>query len=745
MLRSRLLIEWIVILLVATACVAAAGYSGFTRRFDNLLYDGAAAARAAPADDRILIVTIDNYSLARIGKWQWTRDVHAQMIDRLSGAGAKAIAYDVLFVEPAIPADDAALAQAVARSRRVLLPVLYNVPGLNGADYDIFRPISALSNGAAGLGTVNLVFDQDGLVRRAQIETLSKSTRYQHLMELAYRSVTGKSSRAYRRLEPTRRTNDQADDREGDTILIPLREAGSFRRVSFANVLSGEVPDQFLKGKVILVGGTADGMGDTYPVAAAAGSTMSGIEFQANLLNALFSDKYVIRAPLWLSILAGLMPVWLLMLLFLRLRPTTNLITSVAFVAAVVVLSFAGVAFAGFWIPPGPALLGLLLVYPLWGWRRLEALSSFVSRETAAVRLDVGQADASHQSRTGLDSIAAQAAALRSVIGELRGVRRFMSDVVTGFPDAICVVDRDLRITLANTAAADVLGSELDGQHIGAMLGLASPGTNLDSDEMRTKDGRTFLIRKVPLTNDMGEDAGSIIRFADISRLRDADKEREEMLEFLSHDMRAPQAAIITLLEGQKETGGTDAKLWQRVRDNARKTLKLAEDFVQNARLASTELAMEPVPIAGALAEAVDLVWPEANRKKVKITAEGLEDETFIGGDHGALVRAFTNLIDNAVKYGASGGEVFCRIDRATEKEVRCTISDKGPGLPEQRKSDPFARFGARGEAGASGSGLGLAYVKKVVDRHGGTIAWSSEAGQGTTFILSFPISEDDV
>ncbi len=748
MLRGRLILEWSIIALLATAVVIAALYSGVTRRIDNLLYDTAAIARAAPPSDRILIVEIDNYSLAKLGKWQWPRDIHARMLSALAAAQPKVIAYDVLFVEPSDPASDAALSAAMTSAPPVILPVLYNSPGLNGADFDIIRPIAPLDDEAAGLGSVNLLFDQDGLVRRAQLETRNETSGgVRHLMEMTYRAAQGGPSPVYQRQIATLKKSAASQDDESDDIQIPFLAAGSFRHVSFSSVLAGEIPAKFIKDKIILVGATADGLGDRYPVAAAAGSTMSGIEIQANLLNGLLNDRFIERAPFWFSLIASLLPVWLLMLIFLNWRPTANLVTSLGLIFAVVALSAIGVAFAGFWFPPGPALIGLLLVYPLWGWRRLEALSSFVFAEAKALKAEAGMGVTGANDHGGLDQVASEALQLRSVIGELRGVRRFMSDVVSGFPDAICVVDKTGNVILANTAAQGVLGGgaarhKIEDQPINQLLNLASSGVHLGADEMTLKDGRTFLIRQVPLAPDDNESSGSIVRFVDISSMRAAEREREEILEFLSHDMRAPQAAIIALLETEGKPA-TDSDLWTRVNDYARKTLKLADDFVQHARLSATELALVDVDVASAMTEAIDAVWPQMVRKAIQVERTGLDQEVYISGDYAALVRAFTNLIDNAVRHSPPESAITCRIvldrDDHGQDVVRCSVIDRGSGLSPSRTDDLFARFGAVGSGSKSGSGLGLSYVKKVVDRLGGSIDWSSDTGQGTRFTLTLP------
>jgi CHASE2 domain-containing sensor protein/signal transduction histidine kinase len=727
LLKSRLRLEWGLITVLATLLAVAALYAGVTRRVDNLLYDMVAVWRAPPPSDRILIVEIDNQSLNEVGKWPWPRDVHARLIEELNKAEPKTIAYDVLFMEPGVPEQDAALTAAMAARRNVFLPVLYSTPGLNGASHDILYPVPSLSRAAAGIGTVNLLFDDDGLVRRAQLETRTNGGNLVHLMEQTYRAVVGNPSPALSDLtKPSNPASTAADD-DSDSVLIPFQPAGSFRRVSFASVLRGEVPAAFLKGKIALVGSTADGSGDRHPVAASVGSTMSGVEIQANLLNGLLSNRFILAAPFWVALTATVLPIWLLMLVFLRWRPTMNLLISIGFILAILAMAPLSVLLTGFWIPPGPALLGLLFVYPLWGWRRLEALSSFVFHEAQSLKAEPGLGVIGTTQGGGLDSV----------------VRRFMSDVVSGFPDAICVVDSDMRVTLANSAAHDVLGSEIEGRPIAQLLDHVAPGTTASADEMSLADGRTFLIRKVPLTNQAGEEAGFIIRLADISRLREADRERAEVLEFLSHDMRAPQAAIIALLETHKANDGENT-LWTRVGENARKTLKLVDDFVQTARISSAQLKMEEVNIASAVAEAIDLVWPQAKRKGIHITAEGLELEAFILGDHSALVRAFTNLIDNAVKYSPHETKVQCHVALEGDDNVSCEISDSGPGLPPARQGNLFARFGARSEQGPSGTGLGLAYVKKVVDRHGGTIDWSSDSGHGTRFKLRFPLLESD-
>lgn len=630
MLRNRLVFEWIAVALFGMLVAGTSAWFGLTTKLDNLLLDVIAPLRVAQPDDRILIVEIDNDSLTKLGNFPWARSVHAQFLDRAKAAGPRAIAYDILFLEPTDDRDDAALAKAVAGGAPTYLPVLYQVPGANGASETLTLPIDPLPAVATGLGEVNLLFDSDGLVRRAQLQTNAAGRALPHLMELVYREITGKPSAAHVRM---------AADGTDESLYVPIAHVGTFRRLSFASVLAGEVPPPFLKDKVILVGATADGMGDRYPVSAMAGSSMAGIEIQANLLNALITDRFVQPVHRVQALMLSIVPVFVVMLLFWRFRPTVNLALWVGMVALVLAATAILLAIRGLWFAPASALLGVILAYPLWGWRRLSALSGFIGKQAQFLRLE-NELVSQTADTTGLDRLGRQAADLEGVIDQIRSLKR----------------------------------------------------------------------------------------------------EREEMLEFLSHDMRAPQSAILMLL-GDGDALDADNKV--RIADNARKTLRLADDFVQLARIGAVDLECEDVDLAAVASEAIDSCWPQANEKNITISGDGLDVEAFIRGDAGALVRALSNLIDNAVKYSPADSEVRCDIATRAPNVV-VIVSDHGPGLPPERLSDVFARFGSRGDTTEHGSGLGLAFVRAVVQRHGGDIDCASAPDMGTRFTIKLPMVDLD-
>ncbi len=721
MLRRRILAEWSAIALFALLLVCGAIYSGLTERFDNLLYDSASRFYAAPRSDKILIAEIDNDSLAALGAWPWSRATHARMIRALTESGAKVIAYDVLFLEPGDTSGDQALGEAIQVAPPVVLPVLYQVPGLNGAEADLLRPLPSIAR-SAQQGSVNLVFDSDGLIRRFELESRLAGQKMPHLMELAYRATNGSA--------PSAASSTAVEPHD---TLVPFAATGSFRHVPFAKLLAGEVPSAFLRGKTVLVGATAPGLGDQYSVPGAQG-TMTGIEIQANLLSALISNRTIapLARPIWAGL--SLAPVMLLMLAFLRLTPGANLAASLLAIGVVIVASLSVLALLGVWVPPGPALLGLIIVYPLWGWRRLQALSSFVSGQAALLASDLKDGRKT-KAVGGLDRIAEEATALGRVIGDMRSVRQFMADVIAGFPDPICVADASGQVTLANAAAERVLGQDVVGEVFDRALGRLPSAVEDGDGEVKDAAGHHYLLRRVPFRDGSHAAGGEIIRLADITELKQAGQEREEMLQFLSHDMRAPQAAIIALAnhpEGQ-------ASPWARVSAYARHTLDLADEFVQLARLRSVGVSKEAVDIANVMTEAIDLCWAAAKAKRSVIFAEGIDDPVFVSGDGSALTRVFANLIGNAVKYCPEGSEIRCSL-KEVGGQAECTVADNGPGLPMDRVEDAFLRFGSRQDA--SGSGLGLAFVKGVIDQHHGEVTVVSAPGNGTRFKVTVPLSD---
>ena len=740
-MRSRLLLEWLLVagFAILTLCLLVS--YDLTERPDNLAYDALMRARPALKSD-VVIVAIDEASLGSIGRWPWPRDVHARLLERLAAAKPVAIGYDVLFVEPS--AQDGALAGAIRKAGNVVLPLTFSVPGNNGAPFDLQAPVSPIAQAVRAVGHADLVPDRDGIVRRASLLGGTARAHWPDLAEQVNRIVTGHSSRAFVRSTvaplPAERFGFSAP------ILIPFSgSAGFHRSISFGAVLRGEVPPELLAGKVILIGSTASGSGDQYPVPSGA---MPGVEILANLIDALIDNRTIHQVAPETTLWASLVPLALLLGALLVLPPRINVVLGLGLMVLVVGTSAALLIGADIWLPPTAALAGLLIVYPLWAWRRLEAANAYMVEELTQLR---GETDMLPTGRTSgprvgwfREAIARQTALLHMAIGRVRDLRRFFADSLQALPDATLVTGQAGEVLVANRAA-DALFGESIGRPLDALLhrlasDIPDEAVTDGAREIEAADGRIFVLAVVPLNDSQGSRAGSIARLTDITAIRLATRQREDALQLLTHDMRSPQASILALLDRKDED---EQGLRARIAGYARRTLKLADDFVHYARAESGQHGEELLDFAAILIEAADDQWALAQAKKIRVETPDLEEEYLILGDRSLLSRMVCNLIGNAIKYSDEGTIIRCTLERE-DAMLRCRIADQGHGIaPEDLDAifRPFRR--SRGVEGA-GAGLGLAFVRTVVQRHGGTIGVESRLGEGTTFTLRLPIAVEE-
>jgi signal transduction histidine kinase len=186
-------------------------------------------------------------------------------------------------------------------------------------------------------------------------------------------------------------------------------------------------------------------------------------------------------------------------------------------------------------------------------------------------------------------------------------------------------------------------------------------------------------------------------------------------------------------------------ELARRLERYAHQTLSLADDFVHLARAESGRFVVEGFNLSEAVLDAVDDLWPLADAKRIRIVSDVPEEEAWVTGDRALLTRAMANLLGNAIKYSDERTRVQARV-RVTETRVICEIADEGRGIAAEdlgKLFEPFRRLappeGAPAAAAAPGAGLGLAFVKAVVERHRGEVTVTSEEGQGSVFGFQLP------
>lgn len=761
----RMLIEWWAVLLVATAAVLLAGWLAPPARADNLLYDFVLRLRTPRPNERILIIAIDNQSIAEYGRWPWPRDIHARLLDRLTEAGAAVVGYDVLFPETGSAVEDATLADALAGNRRTVLPVVLEIPGPDGSSSRIVPPVEPLASSARALGHVVTRIDRDGLVRGFEQLEDGAGRRMLHMAEALAALLDGDDA-ALAAPAPASGAAIFAASRHLITFVGP---AGSYPSLSFADVAEGRVPADILADRIVLVGATANGMGDRFatPMSQTM-ETMPGVELNANYLDALLSGQIIHPVPPWLWLLYSLIPVWLLMISLWYLGPRVNLWAGIALGALWFATTILALAVFRVWLPPALALAAITLIFPLWGWRRLDLANRFMLAEMQLLRREEGLLPGPARDLSG-DPVERQIILMHEAIRDVRNLREFVGQSLDNLPDAALVTDLDGKVLIANDAADALFMNRVAGNVLGRQL--ADILTSLDADprlpdprarqilqamatqaepegyETRLADGLSLEIQAAMFHDFDCRPLGWIARFADITPLRASERQREDALRLLTHDMRGPQASILALLES--DGGKMAPELSRRIARYAHQTLDLANDFVYLARAESGRYVIETFNLADALLDAADDMWPLARARHIRITPVAPEDEVLVQGDRALITRAITNILSNAVKYSAEQTVVTARlwVDQA---QAIIDISDQGRGIEAKDLAglfEPFNRLaapeGAPAGTAPAGAGLGLAFVKAVIERHHGRVSAASVAGVGSTFTLRLPCAPD--
>jgi signal transduction histidine kinase len=173
--------------------------------------------------------------------------------------------------------------------------------------------------------------------------------------------------------------------------------------------------------------------------------------------------------------------------------------------------------------------------------------------------------------------------------------------------------------------------------------------------------------------------------------------------------------------------------------------LGLADNFVQLARAESSEYRLEEVDFQDVLYDAVDEMWSLANNKKIELITD-IEGQEFLTNiDRSLMARALCNLISNAISYSLPDTRITCTLRLKYVKllpQVVCRIADRGFGIAPHDQARLFQRYqrvSAPGQPHSDGTGLGLVFVKTVVERHFGEISLESTLGEGSTFIVTLP------
>jgi two-component system, OmpR family, phosphate regulon sensor histidine kinase PhoR len=325
------------------------------------------------------------------------------------------------------------------------------------------------------------------------------------------------------------------------------------------------------------------------------------------------------------------------------------------------------------------------------------------------------------------------------------------SAILDAIEEPALIVDRG-AVKAANQAARHLLGGQIEARDLRFAIRhplaldtiLAGRQADIDLVGIGASD-RPWNLSVRPLGH------GSVlVRLADRSAVRSAERMRTDFVANASHELRTPLATIIGYAETLAEEGPIDDEMRSRfgatIETEARRMLRIVEDLMSLSRIEADRYLMphEQVDMGEVARISIEHSAPLIERRGCRIEAQIDEGIPPVPGDFGQLLQLTDNLIGNAIRYGCN--EKSCAAEivvRADGGRVQLIVSDRGDGIaPEHlpRLTERFYRVDSARSRESGGTGLGLAIVKHIVERHRGTLDIRSGPGRGTEVIVSLPI-----
>jgi two-component system phosphate regulon sensor histidine kinase PhoR len=425
----------------------------------------------------------------------------------------------------------------------------------------------------------------------------------------------------------------------------------------------------------------------------------------------------------------------------------------------------------------GLAFLFALLVAAVaanWTARRLERIVDVAARIAEGdlqARILENSPDEIGRVAGAIDKTARR---VEQSFAEVRSSQRQLETLLNSMQDAVIAVSADGHVQWANQRIDRLVpqGTRLhqpvvetirDPDFLAAVKEAATTREVKTARATSIVPGRAFDVTAAPLPG-----GGAVAVLRDLTETERVEKTRRDFIANVSHELRTPLTSIQgyaeTLLDSTPENTAPTREFLEIIRKNSSRMSRLTEDLLTLARVESGETRFEPesVPPAELLHDAEESFREIARTHGTDLQIQDLQiqdsptdlrSKNFPGpnplpenlppvlADREAIHQVFSNLIDNALKYGASGGRVVLGA-RAVPHAVEFFVQDFGAGIASEHLPRLFERFYRVDKARSresGGTGLGLAIAKHIMIAHGGSIRAESELAHGSTFLFTLP------
>ena len=697
------------------------------------------------------IVVIDDESLQQFGRWPWPRELLAKLVSKIANDGASVIGLDILLSEPQSPAADAALQAALATTPGTV--IVGKVSGFRDGPHWV-EPLPPFAQAALAVGHAHAVLDEDSICRRfPPLELTIDGPRWAFAIEVARRIDQPK---AFALLDsygiPNQQSSANIVSAKPVLVRIPFRR-DHFVTISAAAALRGDDLRKRISGRPVLVGFGGSELADRLSTPVANELPAPGIEVHAQILDAILTGRSLNDVPIFFSVTLLAFTCLVVVVLFRKWRGWGSVGLLIGLATAVYAIAFLTFFFGSRILPAGAMLLavaaGPVVVYAADFasverklTRQLLALRSWLTKQGHDPTLP-GKADLSWK----LDL-------LQTLQTELGSLYELHQTLLESTQDVVAIFDEKGNLLLNNHAFS-------------VALNLTTSAMNLEQLRLRWisevesplmpvgagQEGEVYLngvlysvrISPLPPTR-LSPSGGTIVTLTNLQTRVERDRARSEALAFITHELRTPLASIQGFADIMIRYPGTpdcegapETILWE-----SKRLLALINSYLDVLRLdaGAKPLRADVFDLNDAVRQVFDILRPLASQANMRLALK-TDSSILVSGDANLISGAVLNLVSNAIKYGRPGTEIGVTC-LSSGDSVAIGVQNQGNAIPTgdiPHLFDPYYR--ARDvDAAKPGWGLGLAFVKRIAEKHGGSVRVKSEQS-GTTFEIHLPASAD--
>ncbi len=405
-------------------------------------------------------------------------------------------------------------------------------------------------------------------------------------------------------------------------------------------------------------------------------------------------------------------------------------------------------------------LIALGVALPVAAWVAMSIMSRLQRVMTFARRIAEGDLSA-RLDRSGGDELAAMESALNQTaerlgqsFAEIESRRQEFAAMLDSMQEAVVAVTAEGQVRWSNAVMQRIAGTQIrvgrplahsvrDPELLACVKGALESASSRTGRSSLLAPGRIFEVNAAPLPS-----GGALAVLHDVTRIEAAERSRRDFIANVSHELRTPltsiQGYVETLMEDMPENPETTREFLGIIQKSARRMNRLTEDLLTLAGVESPDykLVRQPMRANALVEDAIESLGVMVADSGLELEAAGAPDAQVMA-DPDAMNQVFGNLIENASKYGKSGGRI--RIGASLlEHEVEFFVQDFGPGIASEHIERIFERFYRVDKARSresGGTGLGLAIVAHIVQAHGGNVRAESELGSGASFYFTLPFT----